>query len=110
MIGKDFIENTKYQYIKSTGHLENKMPPQLQLPYSIEAEIIDLPDPDSPVIHTCGRHFKAPQRRDSMSQPQSNGADAGRTHRNIFAVFNIFLPSSMLRILFVSTLNFFETS
>lgn len=46
MIGKDFIENTKYQYIKSTGHLENKMPPQLQLPYSIEAKIIDLPDPD----------------------------------------------------------------
>lgn len=46
MIGKDFIENTKYQYVKNTGQLEKKMPPPLQLPYNLDGKIIDLPEPD----------------------------------------------------------------
>ena len=40
MIGKDFIENTKYQYVKNTGQLEKKMPPPLQLPYNLDGKII----------------------------------------------------------------------
>ena len=55
--------------------------------------MVDLPEPDSPVTQICGRHFKAPQMRESINQPHNNGADAGRVHRNILAVFKIFRPS-----------------
>ena len=46
MIGKEFIESTKYQYIKTTGHSEKKLAPLIQLPYNPEDMIINLPDPD----------------------------------------------------------------
>ena len=46
MIGKEFIESTKYQYIKTTGHSEKKLAPLIQLPYNPEDMIINLPEPD----------------------------------------------------------------
>ena len=46
MIGKEFIESTKYQYIKTTGHSEKKLTPLIQLPYNPEDMIINLPEPD----------------------------------------------------------------
>lgn len=46
MIGKEFIESTKYKYIKTTGHSEKKLAPLIQLPYNPEDMIINLPEPD----------------------------------------------------------------
>ena len=46
MIGKEFIESTKYQYIKTTGHSEKKLAPLIQLPYNPVDMIINLPEPD----------------------------------------------------------------
>ena len=44
-IGKDFIENTKYQNLSISQQKQGKKQPPLELPVKEGVMLIDLPDP-----------------------------------------------------------------